>query len=64
MFESMWGYCPVCGILHDDGTYIPDPETGEFYFVCMDCSDNMSDAEILQAIEQRRRKRGSGTGNS
>lgn len=53
---SVWNLstCPICGRPHDDGTYIKIRKY--IYFVCLDCSESMTDVEIKNRIIERFRK--------
>lgn len=50
MFSAMYGYCPVCGIIHDDGTIFE--YKGKKYFLCLNCSERRSDKEINESLEK------------
>lgn len=56
----MWGgnlnNCPVCNRLHDDGAYYEINK--HRYFVCFECSDNMTKEQIAAKI---REKKGTGS---
>lgn len=46
--------CPVCGKIHDDGTFYKVGETT--YLVCFDCSESMTNTEIKNRIIERNGK--------
>ncbi len=49
----MWNLstCPVCGRQHDEGGFYKIRKST--YFVCLDCSELMTDSEIKNSIIER-----------
>lgn len=50
MLGIMYGYCPICGTIHDDGTIFEYKE--KMYFLCLDCSESMTQKEIYESLER------------
>lgn len=50
----MYNKCYLCGREHDDGGVLE--RNGKRYFLCLDCLDDMTQADIDQAIREREGK--------
>lgn len=48
--------CPLCGNLHDDGTFYKDDK--RMWFVCFECDEKYSKAEILEKLKKKYIKKG------
>ena len=50
---SVWNLstCPVCGRQHDEGEFYKIRKST--YFVCLDCSELMTDSEVKNSIIER-----------
>ena len=48
-FES-YSKCPICGQWHDDGSIIE--LDGHIYALCLDCTENYSDEEIIKKLKE------------
>lgn len=51
MLSPMYGKCPICGVLHDDGVIFS--HEGKHYFICFDCSEGREEREIIKCIENK-----------
>lgn len=48
MVSIFFGICPICGVPHDEGRYLPlrdDNGKEHIQYLCLNCVDKMSDFE-------------------
>ena len=48
----MYLNCCICGLLSDDGCLVENK--GKRFHICLDCSENLTDEEIIVELDKKR----------